>query len=132
MSRGRSPKKAIAEAKEYATSKGYQVIHSDRSGYPFDFMISREQRITLVRVRRFRYRGYDSECVRSHCRDEIKELRNCTVSGTRELWVRGPDRTWHRYRITADGIRRIGRWEVSYDHQPPEGDSHSPAGKGAL
>jgi hypothetical protein len=112
VSRGYLPRAAIAEAKEYAARKGYEIIDLDASDLPFDFMISRSQRFTLVRVRRFRYRRYETGNVAFHCQKEIGELQDCRVSGTRELWVRGPERTWHRYRVGPEGIKRLGRWEV--------------------
>jgi hypothetical protein len=99
MSRGHSPKAAISEAKQHASSVGFHVI--DVVAPCSDFMISRGDRVALVRVRRVRYRDYDTESIIAACRNEIEELRGSPISVTvaRELWVRGPDRTWHRYRI---------------------------------
>lgn len=114
MSRGHPPRVAIAEAKRHAVNQGYAVIGRPEPGLPYDFMISRDNYVTVVRVRRLRLRGTDKGGVLDCCADEIRELRtgHFPVRFIRELWVRGPGRTWSRYRVKADEIRRLGCWEV--------------------
>ncbi len=114
MSRGHPPKAAIAEAKRYAAARGYTIIDVLARNHPFDFMISRDHYVVVVRVRRLRYRGYDTESILATCDEEIREIRGCTLARAvgRELWVRGPERTWYRYRVMPEEIRRLGCWEV--------------------
>jgi hypothetical protein len=104
MSRGRPPRVAIAEAKEYASGMGFHVI--DILAPCADFMISRDDRVIMVRVRRLRTMDYEPACISASCSREIEGLRESPVSGTigRELWARGPDRTWHRYQVEAERI----------------------------
>ena len=75
----------------------------------FDFIISDRGCISLIRIRRLKYSHYGiSDIVRS-CGQEIKELRELRIPDGiyRELWVRGPDRAWHRYLVLADGIESL-------------------------
>ena len=55
------------------------------------------------------------------CAQEIRELRELTIPEgiARELWVRGPDRTWHRYLVLADHIEAIGNDEGRPDESNP-------------
>lgn len=106
---------AIREAREYAESIGFHITDIDPEHFHADFMISRKDQIAIVRVRRIKYRSYDVAAIGTSCRKEIGQLRLCPVFGrvNRELWVRGPERTWHRYRVSPDRIKHIGHWEVS-------------------
>ncbi|MDD1697944.1 MAG: hypothetical protein LUQ36_06245 [Methanoregula sp.] len=53
----------------------------------------------LPRVRRLKYHGYDAAAIEHSCREDIAMMRALAVPQeiARELWVRGPDRAWHRY-----------------------------------
>ena len=47
--------------------------------------------------------------IAASCTREILELRSTPVAENtgRELWVRGPDRYWHRYAIFQDRIESV-------------------------
>ena len=49
------------------------------------------------------------------CTQEILELRSTPVAENtgRELWVRGPDRHWHRYAIFPDRIEAVEMYGLS-------------------
>jgi len=72
-----------------------------------------EGQITLVRVRRLRYAHYGLPDIAVSCEREILELHGLPVSydTSRELWVRGPDRHWHRYVILQDRIEALD-WDI--------------------
>jgi len=110
VNRGNRPEKAIAEAKRYAAAIGFRVASVEASWVSFDFMAVRDGCITLVRVRRVRYRKFATEEIDYTCGKEITLLRQLPVgeSVVRELWVRGPDRYWFRYRILPDRIDLLG------------------------
>lgn len=100
---------AIAEAMHYAERIGFSVIGVNAAWLPCDFMAISEGTITLVRVRRLRYGRYGLPDIMASCTQEILELRSTPVSEDtgRELWVRGPDRHWHRYTIYTDRIESV-------------------------
>ena len=60
---------------------------------PFHFVICSRECISLVRVRRLKYPGYNVAAIGNSCRNEIELLRALPVTREifRELWVRGPD-----------------------------------------
>jgi len=62
-----------------------------------------------VRVRRLKYNAYRVETVRVSCAREISEFRELALPEgiDRELWVRGMNREWHRYRIVPDTIEEV-------------------------
>jgi hypothetical protein len=107
MTRGYKPVVAIGEAQRRATAWGFILIGLvTEAKLPFDFVIRDNDRTSLIRVRRLKYSHYGiSDIIRS-CGQEIKELRELRIPDGiyRELWVRGPDRTWHRYLILEEGI----------------------------
>ena len=110
MTRGHRPVAAIAEAKRNAAARGYLVmsVETDRR-LPFDFAIDDHGEISRVRVRRLKYADYDPLRIRDSCRHEIEELR-LLQEGEKihhELWVRGPDRAWHRYQVLPDAVEAI-------------------------
>jgi len=51
--------------------------------------------------------------IAASCTREILELRSTPVAENtgRELWVRGPDRYWHRYAIFSDRIE-VSDWDI--------------------
>jgi hypothetical protein len=107
MTRGYRPVVAIEEAQHKAVTWGYFVITVITTiKFPFDFMIHDRGCTSMVRIRRLKYAGYSTEEIGRSCAQEIRELRELhDRSGIyRELWVRGPDRTWHRYLILPGSI----------------------------
>jgi hypothetical protein len=76
---------------------------------PFDFGIHYNGSTSLVRVRRLRNHGYRVELICRSCADQIREFRELLLpEGVgRELWVRGPERAWHRYRVLPDTVEVI-------------------------
>jgi hypothetical protein len=111
LTRGRRPEVAIAEAMKHASASGFEVISVHAAWIPCDFLAIRQVCITLVRVRRLRYRHFAVPDIERSCRQEIAELREIPISGdvARELWVRGPDRSWYRYRVLPDRVDAVSR-----------------------
>jgi len=64
---------------------------------------------SLVRVRRLRQNDYRIESIIRSCAREIGEFRDLGLPDGigRELWVRGPQRTFHRYRIAPETLEEI-------------------------
>jgi hypothetical protein len=124
MTRGLRPFVAIAEAQRRAASWGFVVSGLVMNpGSRFDFTFHDQGRISLVRVRRLKYPFYGTESIERNCAHQIKEFREQVVPEgvCRELWVRGPERSWHRYRIlpeTIEEVKDIPAWEGSIT--PPE------------
>ena len=107
MTRGHSPVVAIGEAQRRATAWGFMLIGLvTEAKLPFDFVVNDQARISLVRVRRLKYSQYGISDIQRSCGQEIKELRELRIPDgiSRELWVRGPDRAWHRFLVLEDGI----------------------------
>jgi len=110
MTRGYKPVVAIGEAQRRATAWGFVLIGLvTEAKLPFDFVIHDTGRTTLVRVRRLKYSQYGISDILKLCGQEIKELRELRIPDGiyRELWVRGPDRTWHRYVVLAESIEAL-------------------------
>jgi len=109
MTRGHPPWVAIEEAMHHAERLGYLVSWVNSRTFPCDFMAIHDGHITLVRVRRLRYARYGLPDITMSCKREILELQGIPVSEntSRELWVRGPDRHWHRYAICTDRIEAV-------------------------
>ena len=107
MTRGYKPVIAIGEAQRRATAWGFILIGLvTEAKLPFDFVVNNQGRTSLIRVRRLKYSHYGISDILRSCGQEINELRELKIPDGifRELWVRGPDRTWHRYLILADDI----------------------------
>ena len=111
MARGIRPVAGIAEAKRMAAAWGFSLIEiSMVAPVPFDFGIHSSGSTSLVRVRRLRNHGYRVELICRSCAGQIREFRELVLPEGigRELWVRGPERAWHRYRIFKETIEEIG------------------------
>jgi len=67
--------------------------------------------LQLPRVRRLKYHGYDAAAIEHSCREDIAMMRALAVPQeiARELWVRGPDRAWHRYCVLPGSVEVIDR-----------------------
>jgi len=122
MTRGYKPVVAIGEAQRKAIVWGFVLIGLvTEAKLPFDFVINDRGRTTLVRVRRLKYSSYGIADIMKLCGQEIKELRELRIPDGiyRELWVRGPDRTWHRYLVLAESIEA----RENDENQQEENDS---------
>ena len=99
----------------YAERLGYLVSGVNSKTLACNFMAIQEGQITLIRVRRLRYARYGLPDITLSCKREILELQGLPVSDdiSRELWVRGPDRHWHRYAIFPDRIESVEMYGIS-------------------
>jgi hypothetical protein len=110
MTRGYRPVVAIGEAQRRATAWGFVLIGLvTEAKLPFDFVINDRGRTSLVRVRRLKYSQYGISDILKLCGHEIEELRELRIPDGiyRELWVRDPDRHWHRYLVLAESIEAL-------------------------
>jgi hypothetical protein len=126
MTRGCKPVVAIGEAKRKAQAWGFMLIAvvAD-TRLPFDFVINDQGCISLVRVRRLKYAQYCTAEIQRLCAQEIAELRQVAAPEGifRELWVRGPDRTWHRYLVLSESIEPLENERSSNERSSNEGGS---------
>jgi len=110
VTRGIKPLVAISEAKQKAIAWGFQLIELEtKERLPYDFAFHYEGVTTLARVRRLKYAEFWPEQIMRACVQQIRELREAAIMANlaKELWVRGPDRTWHRYRVLPDSIEEV-------------------------
>jgi len=124
MTRGYKPVVAIGEAQRRATAWGFILIGLvTEAKLPFDFVVNNQGRTSLIRVRRLKYSHYGISDILRSCGQEIKELRELTIPDGiyRELWVRGPDRTWHRYLILEEGIEVLENDAERQEENNPAG-----------
>jgi hypothetical protein len=111
MTRGYRPVVAIGEAQRKAVAWGLRVMNVEaETRLPFDFVVDDRGRTSLVRVRRLKYAGYGTAGIERTCRQQLAELRQLPDLGSvsSELWVRGPDRSWHRYQVGKDSLEPCG------------------------
>nr|WP_321352392.1 hypothetical protein [uncultured Methanoregula sp.] len=107
MTRGIKPLVAIGKAKRKATAWGFMLIGLETDEkLPCDFAFHHKGKNTLARVRRLKYADFRPEQILRTSARQIQELREAAIMANlaKELWVRGPDRTWHRYRILPETI----------------------------
>ena len=110
MTRGHPPHVAIGEAERKARAEGVMVFALEPKGdLPFHFVICDRDCISLVRVRRLKYPGYGVAAIEQSCKNDIAALRAIPMTPEifGELWVRGPDRHWHRYLILPESIEAL-------------------------
>ena len=90
----------------HASTHGFLVARVETPGFPWDFLAIRDGRLALVRVRRIKYGRYTPGEIAASCREEIAAVRGVPLAGDTagELWVRGTDRRWHRYRVLPDRL----------------------------
>ena len=132
MSRGRTPVVAIGEAQRRAQAEGFVLILVEAEiKLPFDFVISDRGCISLVRVRRLKYAQYRVAEIERLCDREIAEMRGLRIPEEifLELWVRGPDRNWHRYLILPDAIEIL---DARGDESPDDNSSGDGSGNADL
>ena len=126
MTRGHPPHVAIGEAERKARAEGLMVVLLEPEGdLPFHFVICDRDCISLVRVRRLKYPGYEIAAIERSCKNDIAALRAVSVTPEifRELWVRGPGRDWHRYLVLKDTIEAL---ENDEDRQKENNTAGSP------
>jgi hypothetical protein len=124
MTRGHRPVVAIGEAQRKAIAWGFAVIVLVTTlELRFDFAIDDRGCTSLVRVRRLKYSLFGISDVMRSCAQEIRELRELALPDGvyRELWIRGPDRTWHRYLVLGDGIEVLETGEDRKEGDAPAG-----------
>jgi hypothetical protein len=122
MTRGYKPVVAIGEAQRKATAWGFMLIGLVTvAKLPFDFVINDRGCTSLIRIRRLKYSQYRISDILRSCGQEIKELRDLNIPDGifKELWVRGPDRTWHRYLVLEKDIEVL----ENEDNRKDEKDS---------
>lgn len=111
MTRGKRPVVAIGEAKRSAVAAGFILVDLiTEAKLAFDFVVHRDRITSLVRVRRMKQAGFRVAIIMRTCAQPIAELQSCTLPDqlVRELWVRGPARAFHRYRVLPDTVEEIG------------------------
>lgn len=119
MTRGHPPEVAIGEAKKQAAAWELLVIEIVCAiRLPFDFIIHKDGKTSIVRVRRLKYARFSVEQIYRQCSQELRELAGALIPEdvVREIWIRGPDRKWHRYRVTVDNF--MSMISVSYIPTP--------------
>jgi hypothetical protein len=122
MSRGKRPVVTIGEAKRAAIAAGFMLIELiSVAVLPCDFMVDRDGVTSIVRVRRLKQAGFRIENILRACAQQIRELRERTLMKGEipELWVRGPARAFHRYRVLPDTVEEI-RIAPQSPKRPPE------------
>lgn len=101
---------AILEAMRKAPALGCRIVEfrNDRN-LPVHFVIYDHCRYSIVRVRRIKYPGYRCGEIERSCAADLREIRRMDLAPDihRELWVRGPDRPWHRYAVYPDHIKAL-------------------------
>ena len=110
MSRGKRPVVAIGEAKRAAVAAGFILIELKTvTEIPFDFVVRRDGVTSIVRVRRLKQAGFRIENILRACAQQIRELRERSLMKELipELWVRGPARAFHRYRVLPETVEEI-------------------------
>ena len=118
------PVVAIGEAQRMATAWGLMLIELvTEAKLPFDFVVSIHGSTSLIRIRRLKYSQYGISDILRSCAQEIRELQELNIPDGiyRELWVRGPERTWHRYLVLAKSIEAIGNNEDRLQGNNPAG-----------
>ena len=110
MTDRRWPIIAIIDAKRKARAWGYKVIDGGpNTGLPVHFIIHDRGCTSIVRVRRLKHAAYRVEDIGRYCAEAIREIRTLDLPEEifRELWVRGPVRTWYRYLVLKDSIEYL-------------------------
>jgi hypothetical protein len=62
-----------------------------------------------VRVRRLKQNDFTTEGIETACKKELRELRRPHPLDEiiPELWVRGPERAFHRYRVMCGALEEV-------------------------
>jgi hypothetical protein len=111
MTLGKRPVAAIGEAKRNAVAAGFILIELvTEAEFPFDFVVQKDGTTSLVRIRRLKQAGFRIANVLTACAQPIKEMRGHHIPDglIPELWVRGPARAFHRYRVLPEMVEETG------------------------
>ena len=107
MKARRKPAIAILEAMRKAEAWGCRILEfrNDRK-LPVHFVIFDHCRYSIIRVRRLKHARYRCGDIERSCAADLRAIRRMVLANDihRELWVRGPDRPWHRYAVLSGRI----------------------------
>jgi len=120
VTHGRIPATAIGEAWVHAEKIGYDIIDIHGDGSASDFETRKSGILACNKVRRVKHPRYRPQEIEDSCQNEVAELRRLRISRDidRILWVRGPERSWHRYRILADRLEEIAGADQALAEDP--------------
>ena len=124
MIRGHPPYVAICEAVIKAEKNGMiAMVFENGQDLPVHLVLCDGPCVSFVRVRRMKYPRFSVKDIEAACRNDIALLREISVTDEifRELWVRGPDRRWHRYLVLPDAIEELDGFDDDGDEKPAEG-----------
>jgi hypothetical protein len=111
MSRGPSPRRALADAIPLAEKRGTVQHIPDGPEKLCDFVIWSAVPVAFVRVKRAERILASLPAIAQEFHEPITGLRLVASSVTisRELWPRSRHGTWRFFRVTGDGIIELGR-----------------------
>jgi hypothetical protein len=135
MSRGKSPDRALDQAKEIAGRRGEFLLIPGKRGDSFDLIIFEEFRTIFVKVKRSLTKfSWPLEIMHQYQREiaHVHRVPLTTVTA-REFWVRHPNGTWQFFLIRHDSIMEIQangtytpRAEIPAIIPEPKGEESSP------
>jgi hypothetical protein len=137
MSRGKSPDRALDQAKEIAGRRGEARLVPGKRGDSFDLIIFENFRTIFVKVKRSLTNfSWPREVLHQYQR-EIAHVHRVPLTAVtaREFWVRHPNGTWQFFLIRHDSIIEIqsdGTWtplaELPIVTSEPAREESSPVG----
>jgi hypothetical protein len=109
MTRGRPPKKGLADAMTVATGRGAVMCFMRSSDNLCDFMIKSNDKLVFVSVRKAIRLSEKLEKMEREFQEPIIWLRSFPVSANiiRELWTYSRHGIWRFFRIEQTGIVEI-------------------------
>jgi hypothetical protein len=109
MTRGRPPKKGLADAATVATGRGTVMCFMRTTESPCDFMIKSNDKLIFVSVRKAVRLCETREKMEREFQESIIWLRSFPVSANiiRELWIYSRRGIWRFFRIEQGGIVEI-------------------------
>jgi hypothetical protein len=138
MTRGKSPDKALDQAKEIAGRRGGFILSPGKRGDSFDLIIFEDFRTIFVKVKRSLTNfSWPYEVLHQYQR-EIAHVHRVPLTAVtaREFWVRHPNGTWQFFLIRHDSVIEIGadgtwtpRAELPVITSEPSGKKSSPHGE---
>jgi hypothetical protein len=109
MTRGRPPKKGLADAATVATGRGTVMCFMRATDSPCDFMIKSNDKLIFVSVRKAIRLSVTRVEMEREFGESVMWLRSFPVSANiiRELWTYSRRGIWRFLRIEQDGIVEI-------------------------